>query len=80
MRNQKHELNGIEGVPAIAMKYGIPVGTIKNRLARGLTIEEAVIKADQRFKNTGLFKKGISIRFPDRLPKLWCLALGMASH
>ncbi|MEZ9233265.1 hypothetical protein AB4259_19515 [Vibrio amylolyticus] len=75
---RKHyELNGIQGVPAIAMHFGIPVGTIKNRLARGESIEEAVIKADKRFKNTGLLKKGLSIRFPDKLSPLWCLALGM---
>ncbi|WED23049.1 hypothetical protein L3Q72_06550 [Vibrio sp. JC009] len=84
-----HELNGIEGVPAIAAAYGMNRNTLYTRLRKGMSLEEAVStevkvvasSAKPKAKanpKTEAQKKTIGLRKPSLHP-LWRLALGMAA-
>lgn len=50
---QPYEYNGYRGLSAIAKAYQIPLGTLKGRINRGLTLEEALSNKDFRDSNGG---------------------------
>ncbi|MBU2898030.1 hypothetical protein [Vibrio hepatarius] len=48
-----YEYNGYRGLSAIANAHQIPLGTLKGRVRRGLSIAEAICHRDLREFNTG---------------------------
>lgn len=89
-----HEYNGVSGLDNIAKMVGIKKATLKSRIARGMSIEEAVSKPLDEKKshsNGGGCRKPDSekatahkryqpITTPDLLSDTWKLALGMRVH
>lgn len=85
----KHKLNGKFGLEAIADDNKTSVGSIRRRLQSGMTLEEAVadiLKNQQLSKEKRNKKKKpkpkrvvktVGRRKPEKMDRLWCLALGV---
>nr|WP_319552415.1 hypothetical protein [uncultured Vibrio sp.] len=87
----KHVWNGIVGLVAIAESIGAAVPTIRRRLHKGLTLDEAI---DDIQKSRAKVNKVRELnpyqpkpksnrtpcKFPDQLSELWCLALGIKTY
>lgn len=90
MAPPKHVWNGIVGLIAIAEANDTAVPTIRRRLNKGLTLNEAI---DDIHKSREKVNKVRELnpykpktkpnknpcKFPDQLSELWCLALGITS-
>ncbi|ARC92832.1 hypothetical protein B6A42_13215 [Vibrio coralliilyticus] len=50
---QAYEFNGVRGLSAIAKANGVPLGTLKGRIRKGLTLEQAIRTGDLRELNAG---------------------------
>ncbi|UOL47446.1 hypothetical protein vBVpPvVp04M_00058 [Vibrio phage vB_Vp_PvVp04_M] len=85
----KYKLNGKFGLKAIADDNKTSVGSIRRRLQSGMTLEEAVadiLKNQQLSKEKRNKKKKpkpkrvvktVGRRKPEKMDRLWCLALGV---
>lgn len=79
MGDVKHIYQGVEGIDAIADKFELNASTLRNRLWRGMSIEEAINLPVRHRPNRAplIHRKFKGIKYPVELSPFWKLALGM---
>lgn len=91
MARNKYSYRGIEGLKAIAAKYGINPETLRQRIVnQGMSITAAINAGDGRFSqkearekrqvNYHLPRQQVGIKHPDLLSPVWKLALGIGAQ
>ncbi|SHF87393.1 hypothetical protein [Vibrio gazogenes] len=90
MARTKYSYRGIDGLKAIAAKYGINPETLRQRIVnQGMSITAAINAGDGRFSqkearekrkvNYHLPRQQVGIKHPDLLSQTWKLALGIGA-
>ncbi len=74
-RAAKHVYKGIQGIKAISKETGVSETRLYERLARGMSIQEAV--ETPKMKGGGRRRAAIAITKPISMKPLWALALGV---
>ncbi|MGX9522464.1 hypothetical protein ACWX0P_27215 [Vibrio mediterranei] len=77
---QRYSYKGIDGMDNIAKAFGISRWTLKGRLAKGMSIEEAIeTPIQKKIAQKEKPAKTTATKSPDKLSANWKLALGIGA-